>query len=152
MELRHIRYFLALAREGNFTRAATALGIGQPPLSSQIKSLEQEVGALLFHRTVYGADLTSAGQAFLETIRDMPNVAERAISIARRAARGETGRLCIGFSASSAFNPAVPGAIRSYRQTFPTSASVWRSRIQPRLLRLYTMASWTLLSFDQETL
>ena len=92
MELRHIRYFLAVAEEQHFTRAAAKVGIGQPPLSQQIKDLEGEVGAALFHRLAHGAELTEAGKAFLAGVKEMPLIAERATMAARRAARGETGR------------------------------------------------------------
>ena len=119
MELRHIRYFLAVAREGNFSRAAAKLGIGQPSLSLQIKDLEREVGALLFRRSVHGAELTSAGQAFLEVVEVMPALAEHGIGVAQRALRGEIGRLRVGFTASSAFSDVVPGTIRSFRKAYP---------------------------------
>ena len=118
MELRHIRYFLAIAKEGNFTRAAAGLGIGQPPLSLQIKDLEQEVGALLFRRLAHGAELTPAGQAFLTVVSGMPDLAERGVRHARRAARGEIGILHVGFTASSAFNAVVPGTLRVFRRAY----------------------------------
>jgi DNA-binding transcriptional LysR family regulator len=119
VELRHIRYFLAVAEERSFTRAAARVGIGQSPLSQQIRDLEREVGASLFHRVAYGAELTAAGHAFLDSVRVVPAAAERALVSARRAARGESGRLALGFTASAAFNPAVPGAIRAFRRGFP---------------------------------
>jgi DNA-binding transcriptional LysR family regulator len=119
MELRHIRYFLAVAEERHFTRAAAKVGIGQPPLSQQIKDLELEVGARLFHRLAHGAELTPAGEAFLAGVKEMPGLAARAAKAARRAARGETGSLRVGFTASSAFNPIVPGTIRAFRRAFP---------------------------------
>ena len=87
MELRHIRYFLALAEEGNFTRAAAKLGIGQPPLSQQIKDLENEVGAQLFHRVPHGAELTAAGEAFLAEAKTAVDAAEKAKLAAQRANR-----------------------------------------------------------------
>jgi DNA-binding transcriptional LysR family regulator len=119
MELRHIRYFLAVAEELNFTRAAARVGIGQPPLSQQIKDLEAEVGAPLFHRIPQGAELTEAGRAFLENVKIMPLQAERAIQAAQRAARGETGSLKVGFTSSAPFNPVVTSAIRSFRKAYP---------------------------------
>jgi DNA-binding transcriptional LysR family regulator len=119
MELRHIRYFIAVAREGNFTRAASRLGIAQPPLSLQIKALEQEVGAVLFRRGAYGAELTAAGQAFLKTVEGMPALSEQAIKQAQRAARGEVGALRAGYCASAAFNKVVPGTIRAFRRAYP---------------------------------
>lgn len=119
MELRHIRYFLAVAQEQNFTRAAQKIGIGQPPLSLQIRDLEREVGTRLFHRIPQGAELTAAGQAFHDLVRNIPAQVERATHAAQRAARGELGALRIGFTASASFNPVVATAIRNFRRAFP---------------------------------
>jgi len=119
LELRHIRYFLAVAEERHFTRAAAKVGIGQPPLSQQIKDLEREVGAALFHRLAHGAELTEAGKAFLTAVKEMPLIAERATAAARRAARGETGSLRVGFTASATFNVVVPSTIRAFRRAYP---------------------------------
>ena len=119
MELRHIRYFLAIAREGNFTRAASSLGIGQPPLSLQIKDLEREVGVLLFHRVPHGAELTPAGHAFLKVVNAIPALTEQGVRLAQRAHRGEVGVLRVGFTASSAFNIVVPGTLRAFRRAYP---------------------------------
>ncbi|MBY5836368.1 LysR family transcriptional regulator [Rhizobium leguminosarum] len=119
MELRHLRYFLAVAEEGNFTRAAGKLGIGQPPLSQQIRDLESEVGAALFHRVPHGAELTAAGAAFLGEAKASLAAAEKAKLAAQSANRGETGRLSLGFTASSAFNPMVSTTIRRFRAYWP---------------------------------
>ncbi|WP_454853641.1 LysR family transcriptional regulator [Rhizobium binxianense] len=119
MELRHLRYFVAVAEEGNFTRAAARLGIGQPPLSQQIRDLEAEIGAVLFHRVPHGAELTAAGTAFLKEARASLAAAEKARLAAQSANRGETGRLSLGFTASSAFNPVVSGTIRRFRARWP---------------------------------
>jgi DNA-binding transcriptional LysR family regulator len=118
MELRHIRYFLAVAEERHFTRAAAKVGIGQPPLSQQIKDLEAEIGARLFRRVAHGAELTAAGEAFLKAVKEMPMLAERATKAARRAARGETGSLRVGLTASAAFCAVVPSAIRAFRHAY----------------------------------
>src|SRR6202166_4118323 len=119
MELRHIRYFLAVAEERHFTRAAAKVGIGQPPLSQQIKDLEGEVGAALFRRLAHGAELTEAGKAFLAGVQEMPLIAERATMAARRAARGELGSLRVGFTTTATFNVVVPSAIRTFRHAYP---------------------------------
>jgi DNA-binding transcriptional LysR family regulator len=118
MELRHVRYFLAVAEERNFTRAAARVGIGQPPLSQQIKDLEAEVGTNLFQRLPQGAELTEAGRAFLEMVKGFPAQAERAVRAAQRAARGESGTLRVGFTGSAVFNPVVAGAVRKFRRAY----------------------------------
>jgi DNA-binding transcriptional LysR family regulator len=119
MELRHLRYFLAVAEEGNFTRAAARLGIGQPPLSQQIRDLETEIRAMLFHRVPHGAELTAAGAAFLPEAKASLAAAEKARLAAQSANRGETGRLSLGFTASSAFNPIVSTTIRRFQARWP---------------------------------
>ncbi|WP_029356691.1 LysR family transcriptional regulator [Bosea sp. 117] len=119
MELRHIRYFLAVAEERNFTRAAARLGIGQPPLSSQIRDLEAEIGVQLFHRVAHGAELTEAGQGFRDAVAPLPGQFAAAIRVAQRAGRGETGQLGIGLTGTAALNPIVPDAIRSFGRAYP---------------------------------
>ena len=119
MELRHFRYFLAVAEELHFTRAAVRLGISQPPLSQQIKQFETEVGAVLFHRLPHGVGLTEAGERLLPDARAILRQADEALENARRAARGETGIIRIGFTSSASFHPFVTGAIRDYRLAYP---------------------------------
>jgi DNA-binding transcriptional LysR family regulator len=137
MELRHIRYFLAVAEERHFTRAAAKVGIGQPPLSQQIKDLEGEVGTALFHRVAHGAELTEAGKAFLARVKEMPLIAEKATMAARRAARGETGSLRVGFTASATFNVVVPSTIRAFRRAYPDiDLSLEEANTAPLITRL----------------
>ena len=119
MELRHIRYFLAVADARNFTRAAETLGIAQPPLSQQIRALEAEVGAQLFHRVPHGAELTAAGAAFLGEARLALAAAERAKIAAARAERGEAGRLFLGFTTSAAYNPIIPASVDAFHHRWP---------------------------------
>ncbi|MGE4526723.1 MAG: LysR family transcriptional regulator [Rhodospirillaceae bacterium] len=120
MELRHIRYFLAVAEEHNFTRAALRVGIGQPPLSQQIRDLEREIGAPLFYRRAHGAELTEAGHAFLEEVKSILPQTEQAKTAARRAARGEIGRLRVSFTGSASFHPRVSRLIRQFRRGYPS--------------------------------
>ena len=115
MELRHLRYFVAVAEERHFGRAAERLHIAQPPLSQQIRRLEAEVGAPLLHRTTRSVELAPAGEVLLGRARDILAAVDAATDDARRAARGEFGRLAIGFtgSATYALLPAVAAALRA---------------------------------------
>lgn len=119
MELRHLRYFVAVAEELNFTRAALRVGIGQPPLSQQVRALEKELGVSLFRRLPHGVELTSPGEAFLPEARAVLDQANKAVRTAQRAGRGEYGRLRVGFTGSAAFRQEVPTAIRNFRRTYP---------------------------------
>jgi len=122
MELRHLRYFVAVAEERHVTRAAARLGIQQPPLSQQIRALETELELQLFRRKPRGVELTPAGEAFLAEARIVLERAEHAVLAARRAARGEAGRLGLGFTSSASFHPLVPRVIRDFRETSPLVA------------------------------
>jgi DNA-binding transcriptional LysR family regulator len=119
MELRHLRYFVAVAEELHFTRAAERLHIGQPPLSQQIQALEAELGAQLFERSKRWVRLTEAGRLFLDDARRILALAEQAAATARRAQRGEAGELRIGFTFSTPFTPLFASVINRYRQRFP---------------------------------
>jgi DNA-binding transcriptional LysR family regulator len=119
MELRHLRYFVAVAEELNFTRAAKRLGINQPPLSFQIRQLEKEMGTPLFYRRTRGVELTNAGKLMLEEARVILRQVERAKIGVRRRARGETGRINIGSAGATYFHPLIPAIIREFRMHFP---------------------------------
>ncbi|AZE76248.1 LysR family transcriptional regulator [Pseudomonas synxantha] len=119
MELRHLRYFIAVAEELHFGRAAQVLGISQPPLSQQIQALEQEVGARLFERTNRRVELSEAGRLFLQEARLVLAQVDKAADVARRAQLGELGELKIGFTSSAPFNSSIPQAIFAFRQAFP---------------------------------
>ncbi len=119
MELRHLRYFVAVAEELNFTRAAKRLGISQPPLSLQIRQLEKEIGAPLLRRQTRGVELTNAERLMLEEARGILKQVDGAKTGARRRARGETGRIIIGSSSGTYFHPLVLAIIREYRMRYP---------------------------------
>src|SRR5260370_37406037 len=128
MELRHLRYFVAVTEAKSFRRAAEQLHIAQPPLSVQIRQLEEEVGATLLERSKRHVALTEAGAAFLVEARQILAQAGKAPDIARRASRGETGQLSIGFMSSADLNvlpstyPIFPEPLPNVRVTMATLA------------------------------
>lgn len=118
LELRHLRYFVAVAEELHFGRAAARLHMAQPPLSQAIQRLEELVGSRLFARTSRSVALTPAGEAFLERARRLLAAAEEGMAEAARIGRGEEGRLDVGF-VSSAITLGVPQRIRAFRTAYP---------------------------------
>jgi DNA-binding transcriptional LysR family regulator len=121
VELHHLRYFVAVAEELHFGRAARRLRVAQPPLSQQIRRLEEEVGARLLDRSRRHVALTAPGAAFLAHARRALAEADLAAEDARRAARGETGRLSVGFVGSAMAGP-LPAILRAFRASSPDVA------------------------------
>ncbi len=119
MELRHLRYFVAVAEELNFTRAAERLGISQPPLSLQIRQLEKELGAPLLRRQNRGVELTNIGKLMLEEARIILKQVDTAKTDVRRRVRGETGRINVGAGGAIYFHPLIPAIICEYRMRYP---------------------------------
>lgn len=119
MELRHLRYVIVVAEEEHITRAAERLGMQQPPLSRQIKAIEREIDVQLFHRTPRGVELTDAGRAFVDGARSMLTALDHTVDSARRAARGEQGRISLGYTSGTAFHPLVQSTIREFSDAFP---------------------------------
>ena len=118
MELRHLRYFVAVATELHFGRAAKMLHISQPPLSMQIRALEEELGVTLLHRTRRQVSMTRAGKAFLHDASQILERVDQATLTARRAARGEIGELVAGFISVADYN-LLPLVLREFRRRFP---------------------------------
>lgn len=119
IDLRLLRYFVAVAEESHLTKAAVRLGIRQPPLSQQIRVLEEELGVTLFHRLPRGMELTESGRALLEDAHKILALTEQAVEGVRRVSQGEAGRLTVGFTGSAAFHPFVPSVIRRFRELAP---------------------------------
>ncbi|HZL54702.1 MAG TPA: LysR substrate-binding domain-containing protein [Solirubrobacteraceae bacterium] len=119
MELRHLRYFLAVAEELHFHRAAARLHISQPPLSQQIRALERELGVTLLERNRRRVALTAAGESFRDDARSVLAAVDRAAERARNVARGAVGRLSIAFVGSAMFSPTLPDILREFRSGHP---------------------------------
>src|SRR4051794_37509046 len=115
MELRHLKYFVAVAEELHFGRAALRLHIAQPPLSKQIRQFEEELGLRLLERTKRHVALTPAGRVLLKDAREILARSDEAVESARRAARGETGRLSVGFVGSATYD-VLPEVLRVFHK------------------------------------
>jgi len=122
LQSRHIRYFVAVAEELNFHRAAERLHISQPALWRQMRDLEQEVGAALLDRMPRGIRLTLAGAAFLDECRDLLERMDGACALARRIARGQTGALHIAFNEIAARRRELPRFLQAFRTEYPEVA------------------------------
>ncbi|MDO8212661.1 LysR family transcriptional regulator [Conexibacter sp. CPCC 206217] len=118
VELRHLRYFVAVAEELSFTRAAERLHIAQPPLSTQIRKLERELGVELFDRSRRAVALTAAGDVLLVEARRLLEQVDQSLRAAVRAGTGEVGRLAIGF-VPSASNALLPSQLRAFHGRYP---------------------------------
>lgn len=126
MDFRRLKYFLAVADELNFGRAAARLHISQPPLTRQIQLLEAELGVALFLRTPKGAELTGAGIHFVEEARNMIALAERAAERTLQAGRGEFGRIDVAVFGSSIFD-FIPKLLMTFRRRYPDVKTVLHS-------------------------
>lgn len=129
IELRHLRYFVAVAEELHFGRAAERLHLAQPPLSQQIRKLEEIVGHPLFVRTSRAVKLTAAGEVFLERARRTLRVVQEDMEEARSIGRGDEGFLRVGFIGSGMLTP-LPAMLGRYRRLYP--------RVQLQLVESYT--------------
>jgi DNA-binding transcriptional LysR family regulator len=118
LELRHLKYFKTVAEELHFGKAAARLKMAQPPLSQQIRQLEEELGVSLFHRTKRNVELTEEGQVFLENVYQIFNNLDEAIEKVRMVNRGEIGEIVIGFIASAAYD-ILPNIMKCYRKQYP---------------------------------
>lgn len=118
MDMRQLRYFIAVAEEGNFAAAAMRVNVTQPPVTRQIHALEQDLDVQLFRRTPRGTVLTEAGRIFLDDARQIMALSRRARERVKAAARGEVGRLTIGFFGSSIYRT-VPTLLRSFTARVP---------------------------------
>lgn len=125
IELRHLRYFIAVAEELHFGRAAERLHMAQPPLSQQIRQLEEQLGFQLFHRTKRTVQLTEAGTVFLDRCQQLLLQFDQAIQDGQQASRGEIGKLAIGFVSSTAYS-VLPSMLHQFRRQVPGVALTLR--------------------------
>ncbi len=134
MDLRQFRYFVAVAEELHFTRAAARLNIGQPPLSLQIQAIERELGVMLLKRTRRSVELTPAGAIFLKEARLALLQAERAVETVTRAAKGEIGTLRLSFITSVPLVNVFTSAVRAFRSSSPAVHLELKSRSSVKII------------------
>jgi DNA-binding transcriptional LysR family regulator len=121
MEIRHLRYFVAVAEALSFTKAAVLLHLAQPSLTRQIKGLEEELGVLLLNRTKHEVNLTDEGRSFLSDAKRLLNGAREMVESVQRVKRGETSALNLGYQ-TNLFYDSLPTTLASFRQSFPAVA------------------------------
>src|SRR2546429_80299 len=119
MELRHLRYFVAVGEEEHYGRAAARLRVAQPALSRQIQDLEEEIGFKLFDRMPRGVKINAAGKLFLEDARRILQQLNEATDRAQRVARGQSGTLRVGFAENASWHGVVPDSFRRFRERIP---------------------------------
>ena len=134
MELRHLRYFVAIAEERSFTRAAQRVRVAQPALSQQIKQLEQELGVALFERDSRPLRLTEAGALFLERAQNVLLSVDAAAADVRRTGSGQLGRLAIGFVSSSMY-ATLPPIISAFRKCYPSVELAFHEMIAAQIAK-----------------
>lgn len=134
MDLRQFRYFVAVAEELHFTRAAARLNIGQPPLSLQIQAIERELGVMLLKRTRRSVELTPVGALFLQEARLALLQAERAVETVTRAAKGEMGTLRLSFITSVPLVNFFTSAVRAFRSAYPHVHLELKSRSSVKII------------------
>jgi LysR family transcriptional regulator, benzoate and cis,cis-muconate-responsive activator of ben and cat genes len=137
MELRHLRYFVTIAEEQNFRRAATRLHVSQSPLSRQMKDLEEEMGVELFAPEGRGIKLTAAGKAFAERARSILASVDTAVDEARGIAEGRLGTVVIGFETGTTFMGALLSLVAAFRRRTP--------RVGLQLVPMSSLEQWTAL-------
>jgi len=130
LDLRQLRYVIAVAEERNITRAAERLDMQPPPLSRQIKEIERELDVQLFRRKARGVELTDTGRVFVDNARSVLAQLDHTLEATRRTARGEQGRICVAYSSTVAFHPLVPRIIREFRPDLVVR-SVARRHLRP---------------------
>jgi DNA-binding transcriptional LysR family regulator len=139
MELRHLRYFVAVAEEANFTRASVRLRIAQPPLSQQVRALEEELDVRLFNRSSRGVVMTAAGRAFFAEAKATLECAQRAQVAARRGDSGETGTLKLAYTGTACFHPCFKSSLQKFRQRYPDVALVLKEGVTTELINDVTL-------------